>query len=160
MFMESDHGGKTSLTNSSSFAPRTLSSFLWTFINNTKTSRPSLSSSSLFDPLCYTIVTIPSNHQNTLYVFSTKIFSINFPSLQNKLLWELNILEYLDARSYQLTLCITYYISKHRCACFLCCFGIIFSPLIVHEYKKNCVCKKCDFFLNTILIIFRWCNNL
>ena len=71
---------------------------------------------------------------------------INFPSLQNKLLRELNILEYLDARSYQLTLCITYYISKHSCACFLCCFGIIFSPLIVHEYKKIASVKSVIFF--------------
>ena len=53
MFMESDHGGKTSLTNSSSFAPRTLSSLLWTLINKTKTSTLSQSSWSLFDPIYY-----------------------------------------------------------------------------------------------------------
>ena len=92
MFMESDHGGKTSLTNSSSFAPRTLSSFLWTFINNTITS-----TLSLFDPLCYN----HSNHpiQSPKYLICL-LYKLSL--LTKKLLWELNILGNLDARSYHL----------------------------------------------------------
>ena len=150
--MESAHGGKTSLTNSSSFAPRTLSSFLWTFINNTI-----ISTLSLFDPLCYN----HSNHpiQSPKYLICL-LYKLSL--LTKKLLWELNILGNLDARSYQLTLCITYYISKHRCvetACFFLLFWYNFFPLKIQEYKKI-ASVKVSFFLSTLLIILLWCNNL
>ena len=127
MFMESDHGGKTSLTNSSSFAPRTLSSFLWTFINNTI-----ISTLSLFDPLCYNHSNHPIQSPKYLICLQYKL-----SLLTKKLLWELNILGNLDARSYQLTLCNTYYISKHRCVETACFFLLFWYNFFSHWKCRN-----------------------
>ena len=127
MFMESDHGGKTSLTNSSSFAPRTLSSFLWTFINNTITS-----TLSLVDPLCYNHSNHPIQSPKYLICLQYKL-----SLLTKKLLWELNILGNLDARSYQLTLCNTYYISKHRCVETACFFLLFWYNFFSHWKCRN-----------------------